>query len=299
MIENHIWVEKYRPDDLANMALSEENRHLLAGMIAAEEIPHLLLHGPPGVGKTTLAKILTHELDCSVLQLNASSERGIDVVREKIQLFVRGLMGKKWNVVFLDEADAMTHDAQTALRNMMETFSGTSRFILTCNYLHKIISPIQSRCMAIELAQMSLKQRYDVLFGILTNELGELAEKDRLVALEYAERYTDLRRMITAAQKSVMAHGSIQSPSVAQMDGTKILLLVDEGDWNNIRTLSKGESFDHRQGLIDLFWALEAEPDPSAMVLVGKAVHESGWTPDSVVHFLATIAEVKVLRATR
>src|SRR3954468_14547678 len=145
VINDVLWTEKYRPTRLEDMAMEEENRRVLQSYIEGGVIPHLLFIGPAGSGKTTISRILVKSLDCSVLSLNASSERGIDTIREKVGSFVQAMLLGAWNVVFMDEADQLTSDAQGAMRNMMESYSERARFIFTGNYGHKIIGPIQSR----------------------------------------------------------------------------------------------------------------------------------------------------------
>jgi ATPase family protein associated with various cellular activities (AAA) len=307
-----LWVEKYRPTSLETMALDPGNRRVLAGYLAAGEIPHLLLVGPPGSGKTTVSRILYAALDCQVLSLNASSERGIDTVRERIGSFVVSLLGARWNIVFLDEADALTADAQTALRNLIESHADRARFILTANQGHKIIGPIQSRCQMLTFGRPPLKERVRVLTAVLAAE-GIAA--DARIALGYAERYPDMRRMLNAAQKAYMAAdvehsddcalgvgGACDCPAKGALPpareaeaagGKELLALVDAKNWTALRRLSAGGDFDHQQALRDLFWSVP-DDHPRAGYLrhvFGRGVHESGFTPDPVVLFLAVCAE--------
>ncbi|PFH37169.1 putative replication factor C subunit 2 [Besnoitia besnoiti] len=158
------WVEKYRPRRVEDMAHQEEPKKMLRRILETGNMPHLLFYGPPGTGKTSAALALVRELfgreeaKNRLLELNASDDRGIKVVREKIKQYTKTNISKgkvnpetgrempPWKVVILDEADMMTQDAQSALRRIMEAFSRTTRFIIICNYVHKIIDPIFSRC---------------------------------------------------------------------------------------------------------------------------------------------------------
>jgi len=291
-LDQALWVETYRPRRLEDMALEEETRRLLTSYLQAGEIPHLLLLGPPGTGKTTLARIITRTLDCQVLTLNASSERGIDVVREKIGSFVTGMGLAPWNIVFLDEADAMTPDAQTALRNMIESHADITRFILSGNYLYRIIGPIQSRCQLISLAHPPLKERFRILSSVLESE-G--IEADAPTILSYAERFPDLRKMLMGAQRAWLQSEGDDLP-LAQEEaviGTEVLEMIKKGDWAGLRGLTTTGSFDAQQGLRDLFWAIGDKEKKVGYLrhVIGKAVHESGFSPDPIIHFLGTCAE--------
>ncbi|MFY4815776.1 AAA family ATPase, partial [Haloarcula sp. AONF1] len=147
-----IWIEKYRPQTLDDIHGQEEIVERLQSYIAQDDVPHLLFSGPAGVGKTTAATAIAREIygednwRGNFLELNASDQRGIDVVRDRIKGFARSSFGGDFRIVFLDESDSLTDDAQSALRRTMEQFSDNTRFILSCNYSSKIIDPIQSRC---------------------------------------------------------------------------------------------------------------------------------------------------------
>jgi len=196
-----LWIEKYRPRKLDNVIMSDEYRKRFKEFIATGEIPHLLLHGAVGSGKTSIAKILLQELDATILEMNASDERGLDVIRNKIKSFVSSQSFNKWKVVFLDEADALTADAQFALRNMMETFSKKSRFILTANYVEKIIEPIQSRCTMFEFSALPKKDIVHIAKHIMEEESIVVQDIESLVVL-VEDSYPDVRKVINMAQYS-------------------------------------------------------------------------------------------------
>ncbi len=197
--DSSLWVERYRPDTLENYIGNETLKEKFAHYIQTQDVPHLLFYGTAGTGKTTAAKILVKNIDCDYLFINASDERGIDVIREKIKNFASTTGFAPLKVVVLDEADALTPDAQAALRNMMEVFSQKTRFILTCNYFERIIPPIVSRCQTSALTPPSKKEVAVHLTNILTNE-GIAFDKQAIATLVNAY-YPDIRRIVGTAQQ--------------------------------------------------------------------------------------------------
>ena len=162
-INMELWVEKYRPQGLEEYVGNEVIKNKIADYIEKGSIQNLLLHGVAGTGKTTLAKLLVKNIDCDYLYINASDERGIDTIREKIQPFALSMGFNDVKIVILDEADYLTPQAQATLRHTIEACSSTTRFILTCNYLERIISPLQSRCQTFEITPPSKDEVYKKL----------------------------------------------------------------------------------------------------------------------------------------
>jgi len=201
-MSNSLWVEKYRPDTLEGYVGNEHILKKVKIYIQNEDVPHLLLYGQAGTGKTTLAKIITNQIDCDLMYINASDENSVDAVRDKIRGFASSMGFRKWKVIILDEADYLTPNAQAALRNLMETFSASTRFILTCNFVEKVIDPIQSRCQTFAITPPSKKDVAKRLNDILTAEGVEFEMSD--LAFTVNSGYPDIRRVLNAAQRQVI-----------------------------------------------------------------------------------------------
>ena len=201
-MSNSLWVEKYRPDTLEGYVGNEHILEKVKIYIQNEDVPHLLLYGQAGTGKTTLAKIITNQIDCDLMYINASDENSVDAVRDKIRGFASSMGFRKWKVIILDEADYLTPNAQAALRNLMETFSASTRFILTCNFVEKVIDPIQSRCQTFAITPPSKKDVAKRLNDVLTTEGIEFEMSD--LATIVNSGYPDIRRVLNAAQRQVI-----------------------------------------------------------------------------------------------
>ena len=216
------WVEKYRPKRLDEMIGQEEVVKRLKAYAEKKEMPNLLFAGPPGTGKTTAAIALAHEIfgdtfEQNFLELNASDERGINVVRETIKEFARTLPfgGARFKIIFLDEADALTADAQNALRRTMEKYAATARFILSCNYSSKIIEPIQSRCALFRFKPLSDDQIKERLRYIAQQENLNIDEK-ALDALIYVAE-GDMRKAINTLQAAAAITNDITEDLIYQV----------------------------------------------------------------------------------
>jgi DNA polymerase III delta prime subunit len=201
-IENSLWVEKYRPDTLEGYVGNELVVDKVKMYLENGDVPHLLLYGSAGTGKTTLAKIIAKNIECDLMYINASDENNVEAVRTKIKNFASTIGFRKWKVVILDESDYMTPNAQAALRNLMETFSKTTRFILTCNYVEKIIDPIQSRCQVFAITPPSKSDVAKRTAKILTDEGVEFDLKD--LATIVNSNYPDIRRILNTCQRQVI-----------------------------------------------------------------------------------------------
>ena len=193
-----LWVEKYRPNKLDDYVGNEHLKTKVAGYIETGDVPHLLLYGKAGTGKTTLAKLIVKSIDCDYMIINASDENGVDTLREKIKNFASSMGFKPYKIMILDEADYLTGPGQAILRNLMETFSGHCRFILTCNYVEKIIEPVQSRCQTFQIIPPTKKDVAVQVSKILKNEEIEFDVKDLVPIIDAA--YPDIRKVINTCQ---------------------------------------------------------------------------------------------------
>ena len=200
--ENSLWVEKYRPKNLDSYVGNENLKKKVSRYLKEGDVPHLLLFGNAGTGKTTLAKLIVKNIECDHMYINASDENSVDVMRNKIKDFASSVGFKPIKVIILDECDFLTPNAQAALRNLMETFSRHTRFILTCNYVEKIIDPIQSRCQVFGVTPPSKADVARQVSSILGMENIKY-DVDKIKIL-IDSGYPDIRRVINSAQRQVI-----------------------------------------------------------------------------------------------
>ena len=239
--ENTLWVEKHRPKTLDTYIGNEQLKDKVKHYLDSGDLPHLLLFGKAGTGKTTLAKLLVNNIDCDYLYINASDENNVETVRSKVKNFASTMGFKDYKVIILDECDYITPNAQAALRNLMETFSKHCRFILTCNFVERIIDPIQSRCQSFQVIPPNKNDVAKHLHNIFTEEDVTYNREDLGVLVNSG--YPDIRRVINGAQRqSIGGRLSIDKQSIVENDyKMKLLEILKTQDrknaFKNIRQL--------------------------------------------------------------
>ena len=286
-IENNLWTEKYRPTSLQDLVLEPGRVEKFQEMLSVGEVPHLMLLGTPGSGKTTLAKILIAGLDCDVLVLNSSADRGIDIVRDRVKSFVTLRSNKRWRIVLLEEADNLTTDAQQAMRNLMEEYSLRARFIMTGNYRNRLIDPIKSRCQVFEFSALPQKECAKRLRFILDAENIKYDVDSVLTVVSMY--YPDMRKIINATQLSVVA-GELKEIRDDISERNNLLTLIKTKNIDAIRSMAyridAGDAylyiFDHMDQIVS-----DPISQVQARLWVGEWNKTHTFSADKEVHFCA------------
>ena len=242
MKENSLFVEKYRSKTLDEYVGNEQLKQIVAQYIEKNDLQNLLLYGTPGTGKTTLAKLIVGNFNCDFLYINASDERGIDTIRDKVQGFASSASFKPIKIIILDEADFLTIQAQASLRNIIETYSRTTRFILTCNYLERIIDPLQSRCQVLKITPPSKKEVAKHISTILDQEGIEYTVADLVLVVN--KHYPDVRKILNTCQVNTV-------DNILKVDKTVLTGGYKDGLLKELKSPSKDSFKNIRQILAD------------------------------------------------
>jgi replication factor C small subunit len=239
MKDHSLLVEKYRSQNLDEYVGNENIKKTIAQYLSQNDIQNLIFYGPAGTGKTTLAKLIVKNLDCDFLYINASDERGIETIRDKVSGFASSASFKPLKVVILDEADFLTIQAQASLRNVIETFSRTTRFILTCNYVERIIDPLQSRCQTLKIIPPSKKEVAVHLAKVMAIEAISYDVEDiKTIVNQY---YPDLRKCLNTIQLSTQNQKLVIDKSVLVSSNYMVQVLKElknaKPNWKTIRQI--------------------------------------------------------------
>lgn len=301
---NSLWVEKYRPKSLDDIILNNENRRFFHEI--DEETPHVLLWGTPGTGKTTLAKIIVNSiLKCQYLYINASDENGVDTIRNKVISFsqIKSFDGQK-KVVILDEADGLTNEGQRILRNVMEEYSNNTRFILTSNYINKIIEPIQSRCLLFNL-KPNLQDSFNRCLMILEQEKVEIDEDLKTKLFKFVEkRHPDLRRTINDLQKFSVSK-NLDFDSTDQIQEISITIfksLLQKQNITEVRKIAIENEMvfnsnyqDLLKSLFDLIYKSKLEDKKKKTILleIGEHMYRDNFVLDHEINFFCCLLTIE------
>jgi len=298
--EHTLFVEKYRPVSLENYIGNQHLKTKVSKYINTGDIPHLLLHGKAGTGKTTLAKLLVSNIDCDQMYINASDENNVETVRNKVKVFASSVGFKDLKVIILDECDFLTPNAQAALRNLMETFSKHCRFILTCNFVERIIDPIQSRCQSYQIIPPSKKEVAIHTSNILNTE-GITYDNNDIAAMVNSG-YPDIRRIINAVQRNIVDNNLVvDTESMVQNDyKLQVLEILQTQDkklaFKNLRQLLADSQI---RDYADLFRLLYDEVDSygkghiaEVILTIAKYELSDAQVVDKEINAMAMLIEI-------
>jgi replication factor C small subunit len=299
-----LWTEKYRPRELDGYVFQNTQQlEQIATWVVQETIPHLLFSGAPGVGKTTLAKILINQLgidEYDVLEINASRENSVDTIRDKITGFVQTMPFGKFKVVLLDEADYISPNGQAALRGVMEMYASTARFILTCNYPNRIIPALHSRCQGFHIDNIDREQFKSRMEKVLVTE--DVKFDSNTLDTYIKTSYPDLRKCLNLCQMNTL-DGELRIPSDAGGSSQDWKLsaveLFKSGKINDARKLmcaavrpeEMEEMFIWLYNNLDLF-ATDPEKQDEAIIIIRNGLVNVSFVSDQEINLSATLAEL-------
>ena len=308
-MSDFIWVEKYRPKSIDECILPEGIKKTFSDFLKRGEIPNMLLSGPPGIGKTTVAKALCNELGADFYVINGSDEgRFLDTVRNSAKNFASTVSltsEAKHKVIIIDEADNTTPDVQLLLRASIEEFSRNCRFIFTCNYRNKIIEPLHSRCAVIEFS-VNGKQKQAIaaqFFKRLSDILDEerITYEPKVLAELINKHFPDWRRVLNECQRYSVS-GNIDSGILAHFSDVKTNELVKNLKQKNFAEVRKWivSNLDNDttvllRGIYDALYAsLTNASIPAAVLIIAKYQYQSGFVADQEINMLACLTEIMV-----
>jgi replication factor C small subunit len=309
-IANNLWVEKYRPATLDDIILEPKTHEFIKKCLDKKTISHFLLYGRQGMGKTSLAKIIVNELGCDHLYINASDTRGIDTVRDEIKNFVQLMPSNgKMQVVIMDEFDGFTADAMRALRNVLEEYSETNRFIFTCNDISRIIEPIRSRVTEINISNPPMKTCVERCVFILKNEKVELTpENKNIISQKVKAYYPDIRKIVHELQTSLGLSLNINE-NIENLDtfSSNLFKKIKESDFVSLRKyiIENEKTFDSnyysllRKMCETVFYSdLKSETLKACFVEISEAMYRSKNSADQEINFSSCMAKLQDILRT-
>jgi DNA polymerase III delta prime subunit len=299
--EHSLWVEKYRPQTLAEYVGNETVKETIQQYLDSNDIPHLLLHGKAGTGKTTLAKLIVNTIKCDSMIINASDENNVDTVRTKVKNFASSMGFAGFKVIILDEFDYMTPNAQAILRNLMETFSKHCRFILTCNYHEKIIDPIKSRCQTFAITPPTKKDVAIQVTRILDAEKIKYDVKN--VADIISSYYPDIRRILNTCQlQSAKGELKVDHQIMVESDfKTKLVDLLKANDdkrnmFMNIRQAVADNKLNDYSEMYSMLYdkvdEYAAGNTANVILTVAEGLSKDALVVDKEIVFMSTIIQI-------
>ena len=302
MKEHSLLNERYRPTKLENFVGNEGIKNTISKQLSQNDIQNLIFSGAPGTGKTTLAKIIINTLDCEHLYINSSDENGIDVIRNKISKFASQVSFKPLKVVVLDEADFLTLSSQSALRNIIETYSRNTRFIMTCNFIERILDPLQSRCQNFDITPPSKPEFAQHLKKILDKEQIKFNFED--LKLLTNQNFPDLRKSVNLIQSSTVDNKLQLDKSTLfteeYMNFVKNELLKEKPNFKSIRQIIADSNTNSFDNLFRFLYEKLDEYLPNhegmATIIINEHSYKSSFVIDQEINCLSCIYKLIQLK---
>ena len=295
---NSLLNEKYRPTSLDTYVGNEQLKASISKQLDQNDIQNYLFYGPAGTGKTTLSKIIINNLDCDYIYINASDERGIETIRDKVSSFAMVASFEPLKVVILDEADFLTINAQASLRNIIETYSVTTRFILTCNFVERIIDPLQSRCQTIKVVPPTKKEVAVHLASICDKE--SIGYEPTAIGKIVNKFYPDLRKMLNTIQASTIKNKLVLDDSLLVSTSYMTAILKElqqpKPKFNTIRQIIADANVDDFDELFRFLYENASKyikgKEGTVAILINDHLYQSNFRIDKEINIMSLIQNI-------